>query len=355
MKKILFVVPFPKKIYPSERFRVEIYEQVLKDAGFEYDTVFFWDYYARSILYKKGRIFQKAIGVLKGFIRRFQSLFIVSKYDYVFVLREAAPVGPPVFEWIYSKILRKKLIYDFDDAIWIPQISTNNSWAKFTKAFWKVKKNCRRAYKVSVGNDYLYNYAIQYNPSVIINPTCVDTINKHNVIKDQATEKVVIGWTGSFSTLHYLNEIVPVLQQLEQHHDFEFIVIADQNPHLPLKSFRFIEWKEATEIADLMQFNIGVMPLSNDEVSKGKSGFKLIQFMSLGIPVVASPIGVNQQIVDENINGFLCKTESEWINAFEKLICDEQLRQQMGNDGRKKIEKRYSVVANKENFLSLFS
>src|SRR5262245_22080165 len=128
MKKILFVVPFPSKIYPSERFRVEIYETVLKEAGFEFETVFFWDYYARSILYKKGKILQKTFCGINGILRRIQSLFILNRFDYVFVLREAAPVGPPFFEWIYSKIFRKKFIYDFDDAIWIPQVSENNSW-----------------------------------------------------------------------------------------------------------------------------------------------------------------------------------------------------------------------------------
>src|ERR1700739_2119577 len=127
MKKILFVVPFPQKIYPSERFRVEIYEQILQEQRFEYSIVFFWDYSARKVLYKKGRMFQKITGILKGFFRRFKTLFIVHQYEYIFILREATPVGPPFFEWVYAKVFGKKIIYDFDDAIWIPQISDNNS------------------------------------------------------------------------------------------------------------------------------------------------------------------------------------------------------------------------------------
>jgi glycosyltransferase involved in cell wall biosynthesis len=354
MKKILFVVPFPPKIYPSERFRVEIYEKILHEKGFSCDSIFFWDYYSRSILYKKGKIGQKIIGVLKGFLRRLTSLADIKKYDYIFVLREASPVGPPFFEWIYTRLFKKKIIYDFDDAIWIPQISESNYCAKFIKSFWKVKINCRWAYKVSVGNSYLYNYAIRYNHKVIINPTCVDSVNRHNIIKDQNTKKIIIGWTGSFSTLHYLNEIIPVIKELETKYSFEFIVIADQNPNFSLQSFKFIEWEEATEIADLLTINIGIMPLDNNEISKGKSGFKLIQFLSLGIPVVASPIGINTQIVDENTNGFLCQSKEEWIMALEKLLCDAALRKKMGLAGRKKIEENYSVVANKNNFLSLF-
>ena len=354
MKKILFVVPFPKNIYPSERFRIEVYENILKEKGFEYISTFFWDYYARSILYKKGKIGQKITSLIKGFFRRIKSLAIINQYDYIFILREAAPVGPPFFEWVYARLFRKKIIYDFDDAIWIPQVSDNNSWGKFAKAFWKIKTNCQWAYKISVGNSYLYNYAIQYNQNVVISPTCVDIVNRHNRIKEQHTEKIVIGWTGSFSTLHYLNDIIPVLQELETKHSFELIVIADQNPNLPLKGFRFIEWKLVTEIEDLLKINIGIMPLDNNEISKGKSGFKLIQFLALGIPVAASPIGINTQIVDEGINGFLCQTQQEWVDALEKLLCDATLRQQMGIRGRKKIDENYSVAANKNNFLSLF-
>jgi glycosyltransferase involved in cell wall biosynthesis len=354
MKKILFVVPFPKNIYPSERFRLELYEDSLKEKGFDFDMVYFWDYYARSILYKEGMVVQKFISLIKGFLRRIKMLFIVYKYDYVFVLREVAPIGPPFFEWMVSKVFRKKLIYDIDDAIWIPQMTGSNSWTKFAKSFWKVKYICKWAYKVSVGNNYLQDFASKYNNNVTLNPTCVDTEKKHNRIKEQHTSKIVIGWTGSFSTLHYLNEIVPVIKELEKKYSFEFLVIADQNPNLPLKSFKFIEWNGKTEIDDLLTCNVGIMPLVDDEYSNGKCGFKIIQFLSLGIPVVASPVGVNAKIVDEHKNGFLCKTQASWINALEKLISDADVRQKMGADGRNKIVTHYSKAANTAGFLSLF-
>ncbi len=354
MKKILFVVPYPKKIYPSARFRIELYEDALRNNNFQFETVFFWDIQARNILYKDGKSFQKIFGVIKGFARRFITLFTVLKYDYVFVLREASPIGPPFFEWVYAKLFRKKMIYDFDDAIWIPQISESHSWVKFAKSFWKVRKICKWAYRISVGNDYLYDYAARFNKNVRINPTCVDTVRKHNIVKDQQSEKVVIGWTGSFSTLHYLNEVVHVLQELEKKYEFEFLVIADQNPNLSLRSFKFIEWNEENEINDLIQCNIGIMPLYNNEFAQGKCGFKIIQFLSLGIPVVASPIGVNEQIVDAGINGFLCSTMQDWMLALEKLLTEASLRRQMGISGRKKIEEYYSEASNEKNFISLF-
>jgi glycosyltransferase involved in cell wall biosynthesis len=357
MPKILFVVSFPKRLNSSARFRIELYEKMMEENKFNTCTEYFWSARMYFILYEKGNVLFKVWGLIIGFLKRLLLLTRVSKYDYVFILREATPVGIPFFEWFCAKILQKKIIYDFDDAIWISQASKNNSIVKVVKAAWKVKFICKWAYKVSVGNSYLYNYASNYSNNCILNPTCVDTERTHNMIKDQdtAAKKLVIGWTGSFSTLIHLNYVVEALQELEKKYDFVFLVIADKNPHLPLKNFIFKQWKEDSEIEDLMESNIGIMPLYDTEYTKGKCGFKLIQFMALGIPVVASPIGVNTQIVDVGINGFLCQTKQEWIHDLEKLILDNQLRKEMGSNGRKKIIQQYSASSNKNNFLSLFS
>jgi glycosyltransferase involved in cell wall biosynthesis len=357
MKKILFVVSFPKKLHSSARFRVELYEKIMEENRFSYDTEYFWSSRMYKILYSQGNTISKVVGLITGFAKRFLLLFKVIKYDYIFILREATPIGPPFFEWVCAKVLNKKVIYDFDDAIWVMQASKNNSIVKFVKAAWKVKLICKWAYKVSIGNKYLYDYATMYSNNVVLNPTCVVTERIHNIIKDQSIDgkKVVIGWTGSFSTLIFLNDILDALRELETEYSFEFLVIADQNPQLPLKNFIYKEWNEASEITDLLQCNIGVMPLYDTEYAKGKCGFKLIQYMSLGIPVVASPVGVNEQIVDEGKNGFLCKTKQEWVSALQKLLVDNNLRTQMGSDGRRKIEQFYSIESNKNNFLSLFS
>ena len=353
--KVLFIVQAPHGISPSQRFRLELYERTLKEKNIEYSIQPFMDIATREIIYQQDHLFKKVVGVIKGFITRFAGLAAVSKYDFVMVYREASPIGPPVFEWIYTKLLRKKLIFDFDDAIWVPVVSDNNKLKRFIKCSWKIKKICRWCYKVSAGNMFLHDYAIQFNKNVIVNPTCVDTEYSHNVIKPHDSEKVCIGWTGSFSTLVYLNEVLEVLQKLEKKYTFDFIVIADINPALPLRGFKFIKWNKETEITDLLQIDIGIMPLPNSEFERGKCGFKLIQFLSLGIPAVASPIGVNKQIIQQNINGFLCETNEEWYVALEKLLQDKTLRATMGSVGRKKVEKNYSVKSNAENFLSLFT
>jgi glycosyltransferase involved in cell wall biosynthesis len=148
---------------------------------------------------------------------------------------------------------------------------------------------------------------------------------------------------------------VEVLKKLEGKYEFELQVIADIPPALDLKSFAFIKWKKEDEIEDLLNFNIGIMPLKDDLWAAGKCGFKALQYMALGIPALVSPVGVNTKIVDDGLNGFICKTPQDWEVAIEKLIQDHQLLLQMAQQTRKKIIDHYSVKSNTANFLKLFS
>lgn len=362
MKNILFIVQYPKSISPGQRFRIELYEDSLKRNGYSFDTSWFLDSKTRNIIYKKGHILQKILGVLRGFSVRMKELFIMHRYDFVFIYREATPIGPPVFEWIYSRLLGKRIIYDFDDSIWIPGISEGNEIVKSIKCFWKISSISKWSYKVSVGNSFLYDYASQFSSNVVLNPTCVDTVGFHNVLKNQHTSRVAIGWTGSFTTLPFLYGILPALVRLEEQYEFDFIVIADRDPALPLKNFHFVKWRKENEIEDLLRINIGVMPLeassyTNTNIkghAEGKCGFKIIQYGALGIPTVASPYGVNAKIIDNNIDGFLCNSEDEWITAIQELLLDAEKRERMGKLSRQKIVDNYSLQSNEQNFLSLF-
>jgi len=355
-KKVLFLVPYPLKHAPSQRFRVELYLPYLEEAGIEYKLAPFMDEATWEILYKGGSSLQKAFGIIRGYLKRIKTvLFDVHKYDYIFVHREAAPVGPPLFEWLIAKLWRKKMIYDFDDAIWIPNTSSENKIAAWFKCFWKVTYICKWAYKVAAGNDYLRRYASQYNKNAHRVPTCVDVERMHNKLKEHKEGKTVVGWTGSQSTLFYLDMLLPVLQQLQDELYFTFLVIANKNPHLTLQNFQFLTWNESTEIEDLLKMDIGLMPLQADAWSEGKCGFKLIQYLSLSIPAIASPVGVNTEIIESGINGFIAHNEKEWKDCLRKLISDAVLRQSLGKNGRNKIAARYSIQSQKENFLNLFN
>lgn len=353
--KILFIVPYPHGEAPSQRFRFEQYYPILRQAGIEYEIAPFLDDKTWQILYQPGHKLAKVWGIIKGFGRRKRLMLRVRKFDYVFLHREAAPIGPPIFEWFMAKVLGAKIIYDFDDAIWLANTSEHNKIAAGLKWHHKVDSICKWAYKVSCGNEYLCNHARQFNKNVVLNPTTIDTVNLHNQVKNQHTPKVVVGWTGTHSTVSYLDELVPVLQKLEQELDFEFRVISNRVPDFQLKSLVYVPWNKDTEIADLLQFNFGVMPLTDDMWAKGKCGFKALQYMSLGMPAVVSPVGVNTRIVTPGVDGFLCNAPAEWEAALRQLISNEILRAQMGQAARTKIEGHFSVLSNSGNFLALFT
>lgn len=353
--RILFLVPYPVKRAPSQRFRVELFEPALKEANIKYTISSFLDEQTWDILYSKGSSLKKALGIIKGFLRRTKNvLWDVRKYSHVFIHREASPLGPPVFEWVLAKLWRKKVIYDFDDAIWIPNTSNENKIAALLKANWKVKYICQWANTVVAGNKFLCEFARLHNKNVVCIPTVVDTEKGHNKIKEHREDTIVIGWTGSHSTLPFLEQILPVLQDLYKEIPFTLLVIANKKPGYDFPDLMFIPWKEETEIADLLNADIGIMPLTSDPWSEGKCGFKLIQYLSLGIPAVASPVGVNSTIIENGRNGFIANTPEEWKQHLLTLMKDLASRKEMGKAGREKMVNEYSVRSQKDTFLSLF-
>lgn len=352
--EILFIVKYPENVSPGQRFRLELYKELLVENEYIISTNSFLTKKGYDIIHRRGFFFSKLWAVTTGYLNRIALLFKLKKYGFIFLHKEAAPLGPPIFEWLYVKVFNKKVIYDFDDAIWLPHISDNNSIALNLKNVSKVKRNCTWAYKVSCGNQFLFNYARNFNNNVVYNPTCVDSDSVHNILANHHVKRITIGWTGSFSTLKYLARLEPVLERLQLKYDFDIKIICNQSPSLQLKNIQYVEWNPQNEVAELATCQIGLMPLTDDEWSEGKCGFKLIQYLSLEIPAVASMVGVNKLIIEEGINGFLCINDDDWYRAIEKLINNVELRKKMGIEGRKKIVKQYSLSANKENYLSFF-
>lgn len=353
-KRIFFIVPYPKGEAPSQRFRFEQYIPYLEEKGYSVEVHPFYDYKTWQTLYKDGNTLQKAFGVIGSFFKRFSLLFRLGKADHLFIHREVAHIGPPLFEWIIAKVLRRKYIYDFDDAIWLPNYSETNARYHRLKAYWKVNYCMKWAHKITAGNEYLASYAAQYNANVQIIPTTIDTEFHHNRTCDHSVEKPVIGWTGTHTTMHYLDELVPVIKELEQTFSFTFLVISNERPDYDLHSLEFVKWAKETEIEDLSRIQIGVMPLHHDIWSEGKCGFKGLQYMALEIASIMSPVGVNTSIVQDGVNGFLAGNQEEWKEKLSLLLKDKDLRQRLGKAGKQTIEKRYSVKANRDHYLHLF-
>jgi glycosyltransferase involved in cell wall biosynthesis len=353
-KKILFLAPYPENLAASQRYRFEQYLDTLREAGFQLELAPFFRKETWEVLYKQGHWVQKIIGTLVGLTNRFLLLFKVSKFDWIFIHREALPFGPPVYEWILTKLLRKKIVFDFDDAIWIHQASRGNALISHLKSPDKTATICELSKKVVAGNYYLEGYAKKRNLNVQVIPTTIDT-EYHDQTKNHTEKEVVtLGWTGTHSTLPYLQLLIRPLKQLERRYPVKLLVIADQKAELEIQSVEFRTWSIEAEVEDLLDIDIGLMPLPETEWAKGKCGLKALQYMALGIPAVVSSVGVNQEIVTHGKHGFCCGTESEWEKYLEILIQDIELRNRMGRLGRSKVEQLYSVKANKSNYLSLF-
>jgi glycosyltransferase involved in cell wall biosynthesis len=201
----------------------------------------------------------------------------------------------------------------------------------------------------------LYKYALQFNPAVVYNPTCVDTDRKHNIMANHDVDRITVGWTGSFSTMMYLDIVVAALSRLQKKYDFDIKIISNKKPTFNLKNVHYIEWNEQNEIVELASCQIGLMPLTHDQWSEGKCGFKLIQFLALEIPAVSSPVGVNKIIIEEGVNGYFANSDDDWYHAIEKLMLNKHLRKEMGRAGRNKIIAQYSLRSNAGNFIRLFS
>ncbi|MCC7232693.1 MAG: glycosyltransferase [Bacteroidia bacterium] len=354
--KVLFIAPYPPGEAPSQRFRFEQYFTELRIRGIGFHVSPFFDRAVWKILYRPGHLTGKVSGLIRGMARRVGVLFTLWKYDTVFIHREALPFGPPFLEWMIARVFRKFMVYDFDDAIWIPNASeSNNRLTMLLKCFGNPARISRWASCVSVGNGFLAGFASRYNDRVFINPTTIDTDEHHNSIAKHSNKTFVIGWTGSHSTIQYLDELVPVLRELEKDHVFEFHVICDVAPKFQLDSLKFIRWTKQAEIEDLLHFNVGLMPLPDDVWSKGKCGFKALQYMALGIPAVVSAIGVNSEIVQDGFNGLICRNPQQWKDALKKLITDQSFLIKLGANTRQTIVDRYSLRSNRENFIRILT
>jgi len=356
--RILILAPYPPGKAPNQRFRFEQYLGSLQKEGITVDYRPFWSNHVWNVFYLKGHFFTKLFGLLAGIGRRFILLTKIKSFDFIFVHRECMPIGPPIIELIISRVLRKKIIYDFDDAIWLPNNSEANRFiARWFKFHRKVKGICRMSYKVSTGNHFLAQYSKQVNSRTEVIPTTIDTDNYHNQLKTHTNNNpLVIGWTGTHSTLIQISQIEEQLGRLQKEIPFQLMIICNADPGFTKVNYSYHPWNAETEINDLLRFDIGVMPLRNTDWERGKCGFKALQYMSLGIPCVASDVGANSNILTHNVDGILVSPEKpeDWIWQLRDLLLNTIKRKTLGDEGRKTVINHFSVKSNTNKYLQLF-
>jgi glycosyltransferase involved in cell wall biosynthesis len=225
------------------------------------------------------------------------------------------------------------MLLEFDDAIYL---------TFFHKK--KITRLIKMSKHVITGNNFLKNYALQFNPLVTVIPTVIDT-DRYGPKKDYRLQGVVnIGWVGLTYNLPYVWKLEDTLQKLRREiGDYKFTVICSKGLIIDGVESVFKQWSYDNEVENIRCLDIGIMPLSDDEWGKGKCGLKVLQYMACGVPVVASPIGVNKEIINDGENGFLAATDEEWLGKLSLLARDEALRRALGQKGRETVEKNYSL------------
>lgn len=354
MPKILFIAAHRLNRSPSQRFRFEQYFSFLEKNGFQCTLSPLLDEEDDRTFYSEGNFLGKAWIVLSSFLKRKKDIARALEHDIIFIQREAYMAGGAFFERRLKRT-GKKIIFDFDDAIWLPNISDSNrrfTWMKYPS---KTSEIIALADAVIAGNHFLEDYAKKHNTRVHCIPTTIDT-DYHRRKNTARPAPLCIGWTGSHTTIQHFNRAIPFLNALKKKYGARvcFKVIGDvfySNGQLNITGEK---WGLENEIGQLSEIDIGIMPLPDDEWAKGKCGLKGLQYMAMGIPCVMSPVGANSEIISDGVNGFLANRNNEWVEKISLLIEKPELRAQMGAEARKTVVKEYSVESNKEKYLKLF-
>lgn len=329
--KVLFLTQ-TCELGPSSRYRIYQLLPWLKKLGVECEvsSAINEALYRRLYLGSPGKA-SRAAAFSAAWRQRRRDLDRVHDFDVVFVQKGVFPGLSSVFEKKLAAC--KPLVFDFDDAIWLPRVGGSRVLRSLHREK-AVQDILRRAAAVIAGNDFLAEYASRFNKAVTIVPSSIS-------VEDypQAPISTLVGWIGSRTTLPYLKPLKPAFDAL----GITPRIIASGNPVQLGFDSDFRPWQLETELSELSEFGIGVAPLPDTPWERGKCGVKLLQYMACGIPVVASPVGVNPQIVTHGVNGLLATHIEDWKPALLSLITDPKLRQRLGAAGRQTVEKRFRV------------
>jgi glycosyltransferase involved in cell wall biosynthesis len=309
------------------------------------------------ILYSTGRPLGKTRIFLNSLMVRTQDWLRAADYDIVFIYREALMTRHLIFEQLFANA-RARIVFDFDDAIWLPAISDGNRRLGWLKNHDKTRRIIECADMVFAGNQYLATYASQFSDCVQIVPTTIDTnVFKPRPRNERADEPIEIGWTGSATTIEYFRLARGILRRLRDKYGdrVRFKVIGDQTYEDRELGIRGKAWKLASEVDDLGTLDIGIMPLPDTDWTRGKCGLKALAYMALAVPAVASPVGINTEIISDGVNGLLAKDEDEWVEKLSRLIEQPELRAALGQQGRETVVARYSTLSQQENYLMYFN
>lgn len=322
----------------SSRVRSLQYLSFLESRGWEVDVCpLFSDRYLQALYSAQPRWSQ----VIFGYLGRVRVLLRPKNYDLFWIEKELFPFMPAFVEYLFAKT-SVPYVVDYDDALFHRY---DKHRSRFIQSVFgrKIDIVMRHAASVVVGNEYLAERARDAGARrVEIIPTVVD-LTRYQVVAPASHPQLVVGWIGSPSTSHYLLTLENVFVSLVNKFDVRFVAVGSSEEQLQGLPIETWHWSEKSEVQAIQSFDIGIMPLTDSPWERGKCGYKLIQYMACGVPVVASPVGVNGQIVDHGVNGFLAQELHEWEQALGRLLNDQELRRRMGSKGRERVESWYSL------------
>jgi glycosyltransferase involved in cell wall biosynthesis len=353
-KKLLVICPHPVGVAPGQRLKYEQYFDYFEQNNIEVIVSPFMSERFQHIVYKKGYFLEKIFWTVIGYLKRIFTIFSLWQYDAVYIFLWVTPFGPPVFESIFC-FLNRKVIYDIDDMVFLAPASNANKFIAKLKGKTKMIYLMKKAKHVIVCTPTLEEISKKYNEKVTDISSTINTDTYKVVNKYVNNGRITIGWSGSHSTSKYLKLLENVFIELKKKYDFEIIAIGDPLFEFPSKlKCDSLPWTEKTEVITLQKFDIGVYPLTlNDPWVLGKSGLKALQYMALGIPTIATAIGANCRVIEDNVSGFLVTDENQWISRISMLIEDASLRKRIGTEARKRVEKLFSVHSNRDTYLNV--
>lgn len=355
-KKILVICPFPQGIAAGQRLKYEQYFDHWRENGYEIAVSSFMDMEMWKVVYTHGNYMGKFMGTLRGYFRRFSDVFTIGKSDVVYAFMWVTPLGTSFFERLF-RFLSKRLIYDVEDNVTMEKGNELNPFVKILKSPDKTAYLLKNADHVITSSPFLNEDCLRVNRkkacTYISSSIDTDSFLPANPYKND--RKVTIGWTGTFSSRSYLDLLRNVFLELKKRCGFKLRVIGNFQYELPGIDLEVIQWTKEKEVEDLQGIDIGIYPLVQSKWVLGKSGLKAIQYMAFGLPVVATNIGTTPRLITHLENGWLVKTDDEWIEALETLVRNPDLRRKLGEAARKSVLENYSKHVVKSQYLSVLN
>jgi glycosyltransferase involved in cell wall biosynthesis len=353
--RVAALVPNILGFTPGQRFRIESWACLLREAGWTVDFYPFEDARLHEVLYRPGHRVAKTRGLLSCYLRHLALIRRRPPCDLIFIYREAALVGPAVLERFAAR-MGVPIVYDIDDPVFLPYKSPTSGWFSLLKCPGKTRTLMRLSDRVIAINDALAGYARRLNRLVSVIPNFVDTERyrpaPRSATGSGATPRFV--WMGSRSTIANLRLLAEPLQRLQGRCPAAVRIVGVGDVPLTGVQLEFRPWSVDTEVADLQDCDVGLAPIPDVPWNKWKFFLKVVQYMAVGLPVVASRVGSNAEVIEDGVNGFLAGSAEEWTDRLHRLATDEGLRRRMSAAARETAQRRFSVEALRGQVVSTF-